>query len=213
MEAYMHYIRNMTKFLIVITILYIVSFKILLHLNILNEDNKAIMINLMTGFATSALISFVEYNIRLQENIDYFISDLIWYYRTLFRLKKGLDSSISINEKIEVINEEFKYINSHAKSKKQLIDIEMLFNTTNNKHFVEMIENTYELTFGVELCYIEINYKVKKKKKFKDKKEHVDIVKKIIDAEFKQIEENLKGLKKFQLYNNWLILKEKCILK
>ena len=100
MEVYMHYIRNMTKFLIIITILYIVSFKISLHLNILNEDNKAIMINLMTGFATSALISFVEYNIRLQENIGYFISDLIWYYRTLFRLKRRLDSSISINEKI-----------------------------------------------------------------------------------------------------------------
>jgi len=92
----MHYIRNMTRFLIIITILYIASFKISLHLNILDETNKAIMINLMTGFATSALISFVEYSIRLQENIGYFISELIWYYRTLFRLKRGLDSSISI---------------------------------------------------------------------------------------------------------------------
>lgn len=213
MEVYMHYIRNMTKFLIIITILYIVSFRISLQLNILSEDNKAIIINLMTGFATSALISFVEYNIRLQENIGYFISDLIWYYRTLFRLKRGLDSSISINDKIEAISEEFKYIDSYAKSKKQLIDIEMLFNSKKNKHFVEMIENTYELTFGVELFYIEINYIAKKKKTLKDKKEYVDIVKEIIDTEFKQIEENLKGLKKFQLYNNWLILKEKCTLK
>ena len=89
----------------------------------------------------------------------------------------------------------------------------MLLNNKKNKHFVEMIENTYELTFGVELCYIEINYKAKKKKSLKDKKEYVDIVKEIIDAEFKQIEENLKGLKKFQLYNNWIILKERCILK
>ena len=209
----MHYIRNITKFLIITTILYIVSFKVSLHLNILDETNKAIMINLMTGFATSTLISFVEYNVRLQENIGYFISDLIWYYRTLFRLKRDLDSSISINEKIEATGEEFKYINSHAKNKKQLIDIELLFNSKQNKHFVEMIENTYELTFGIELCFIEIKYKAKKKKTLKDKKEYVDIVKKMINAEFKQIEENLKGLKKFQLYSNWQMLKEKYIFK
>lgn len=212
MEVYMHYIRNITKFLIITTILYIISFKISLHLNILDETNEAIIINLMTGFATSALISFVEYSIRLQENIRYFISDLILYYRTLLRLKRGLNSSISINEKIEAIGEEFKHINSNAKNKKQLIDIEFLFNSKNNKHFVEMIENTYELTFGIELCFIEINYKAKKKKTLKVKKEYVDVVKEIIDAEFKQIEENLKGLKKFQLYSNWLILKEKYIL-
>ena len=34
----------------------------------------------------------------------------------------------------------------------------------------------------------------------------------MIDAQFKQIEENLKGLKKFQLYKSWLALKEKYIL-
>jgi len=166
----------------------------------------------MTGFATSAWISFVEYNIKLQENITYFISDLIWYYRVLYRLKKGLNSSISVNEKIEVIAEELIYISNHVREKKQLIEVELLLNTKKNKYFIEMIENTYELTFGIYIINIELLFKSNKKKTLKIKKEYINYIKEMIEVQFKQIEDNIKGLNKFKLYTNWKMLKEKYFI-
>lgn len=209
----MQSIRNVTIFLINITIIYTLWFYISLYLNILDETNEAIIINLMTGFATSALISYVEYRNELNKNITYFLSELMWFYRTLYRLKRGLNSSITLNKKIKAISEELKFINIHAKNKQELIDIELLIDSRKNKKIIKMLNDTYELTFGIEFIPIELNYKVLKKKTLMDKKQYVDNIKKMIEAEFIQIEINLKDLHKYELSDSWRALKKSFISK
>jgi len=204
----MYTIKAVTKYSIIMTFIYQISFILLISFNVLKDSNAiAIIINIMTGFLTTACVSFVEFNVKLGESVRYFMEDLISYYHSLYRLKRFLNSSATLNEKTEAIHDEFSLINKRAIMKKQKLDILFIFNSKNKKEFIEMLNNTYELTFGVELDYLELTYNSKKRKTEKIKKKYIELVIELIDAEFIQIDENLKKAKKLKVYKTWLELK------
>lgn len=208
----MQTIRNIAKYSLIMTIFYEIGFYIISYYKIIEDPNAiAIIINIMTSFLTTAAISLVEYNVKISENIKYFTDELIVFYHCLYRLKKFINSEATIKEKIEVIEEEFKAINKRALKKKQEVDIVFLFNTKKNKNFCDMINKTYELTFGIDLNYLEFVYKSKKRKNIKMKEKYVKLVDELIEAEFKQINYNLQGLKKYNLFNNWIQQREYVI--
>lgn len=208
----MYTIKAVAKYSIIMAVIYHISFILVLSFNIIKDPNViAITINLMTGFLTTASVSFVEFNVKLGESVKYFLEELISYYHSLYRLKRFLNSSAIINEKIEAIHNEFVLINKRAISKKQKLDIMFIFDSKKKKRFVEMLNNTYELTFGVELDYLELTYNSKKRKTIKIKEKYIELANKLIDAEFLQIYENLKNIKILKVYNNWLELKNNVV--
>lgn len=209
----MQTIRNIARYSLIMTIFYVIGFFIISYYKIIVDSNAiAIIINIMTSFLTTAAISLIEYKVKISENIKYFMEELVAFYHSLYRLKKFINSEATINEKIEAIDEEFKYINDRAIKKRQEIDIIFLFDTKKNKYFCDGINNTYELTFGIDLNYLWVIYKTKKRKNIKIKEKYIQLVNEFIETEFKQIEHNLKGLKKYNLYNNWIQFKNQIIL-
>lgn len=208
----MQTIRNVAKYSLIMTILYEIGFCIISYYKIIEDSNAiAIIINIMTGFLTTASVSLVEYNVKIGDNIKYFTEELIAFYHSLYRLKNCINSEATINEKIEAIEEEFEAINNRALKKKQEIDIIFMFNTKKNKYFCDMINKTYELTFGIDLNYLKLIYKSKKRKTIKIKEKYIKLVSELIEAEFKQINHNLEGLKKYNLFNNWVQLRNHII--
>lgn len=208
----MQIIRNVAKYSLIMTIILEIGFIINSHYKFIEDPNAiAIIINTMTGFLTTAAVAFVEYNSKISENIKYFMNELITFYHGLYRLKKFINSSSTLNEKIDAINEELELINNRALNKKQNLDIIFMFNTKKNKYFCDMVNKAYEVTFGVELNYVKFMYKSKKRKTVKIKEEYINLVKELIEAEFKQINDNLHGIKKYNLFNNWQQLSKHII--
>ena len=166
----MAYHRHITLFLINITISYVITLIVVLHCNILDNVGITIIVNLMTGFFTSALISYIEFLFKRNENIEYYFLKLTNYYIELERLKRNLKSQGSLNDKLEMIRVALNHINYSARSQKQNVDIEFLMNSKKNKMFIKNMDNAYEMTFGLDLDALYANYYKQEKKDSKSKK-------------------------------------------
>ncbi len=204
----MAYHRHITLFLINITISYVITLIVVLHCNILDNVGITIIVNLMTGFFTSALISYIEFLFKRNENIEYYFFKLTNYYIELERLKSNIKSYESLNDKVETIRASLDRINYSARTQKQNVDIEFLMNSKKNKMFIKNMNNAYEMTFGLDLDALYANYYKQEKKDSKSKKELIASIKKMIEAELLLLDKYLKELTKNDVDKKWIIIKE-----
>ena len=200
-------LKKTTRLLILMTIISFIFCLILNISKIKNEFLEAFLINIATGFFTSALISYVEYTIEIKKEISYFFNEISIFYTIMSRISDCLNSRKSIDEIIKYIINNIDYLEEHSNTKKNRIELEFIVNTTESVRLNEIVNKVYSST--AVLDFLELEYVYINQKNTKDnQKKFIDKVNNLIDLKLTSIDENIKEIDKYDISEKWQILKE-----
>lgn len=195
-------IRVLSAFSILLSIILI---ELLLR-NIRNTLIESIIINLITGCFVSIVIAYIDYKDKLDEIVKYFEKEVHTYYNSLLRIEKYISKSKKKdNDLLKSINSELSMINDNAKKKRENISFYFIFPSFNNLYLKKIINDIYEVTFGIDLCMLDIYTRFDKsgKKKKINNKEVINLYEKLIKVEKCAIDEGMLSIKKFGINEYW----------
>lgn len=173
---------------------------------------QTIIINIVTGCFVSIVIAYIDYKNKRDELKDYFLKEITKYYNTLSTIQMYIDNAkIYDKELYDSIESEISTINKHSREKLEMINFYYIIDTFRTFKFSKLISDLYEVTFGIELMFLDVNLGFNKsgKKVQRLSKEKVDKFSKLINKEKEYIDNNMQKLNKHGIKFYWLFWKKK----
>ncbi len=195
--------RDAIRVLSIISIILILVLILLMANQVSNNFIETILINLVTGCFVSIVVAYIDYKNKLDELFYYFCSEMQTYYFYLLQIEGCIKRYKNPKECIEAIRGYLKTIGDNALKKKNTIDISWIFVTPNKISLEKDIKGLYEITFGIELTFLDIKLKMKKKVNDKKLREAIKDFEQRIDKEKKVIDYSMKKINNKMIKNYW----------
>lgn len=173
---------------------------------------QTIIINIVTGCFVSIVIAYIDYKNKRDELKDYFVKEITKYYNSLSTIQRYIDNAKSYDKELyDSIESEIITINKHSREKLEMINFYYIIDTFKTLKFCKLISDLYEVTFGIELMFLDINLGFNKsgKKVQRLLKEKVEKFSELINKEKEYIDSNMKKLNKHGIKLYWLSWKRK----
>jgi len=208
--------RTAIRVLSILSILLSIILIELLLKNIRNSLIESLIINLITGCFVSIVIAYIDYKDKLDEIIKYFEREVHTYYNSLLRIEKYIRSSKKKDKDLlKSINSELSLITDNAKKKQENINLYFIIPSFNNLYLKKTINDIYEVTFGIDLCMLDIYTQFNKTEKNKkiDNKEVIKLYEKFIKVEKSAIDKGMLSIKKFGINKYWNYYLNKFVIQ
>lgn len=201
--------RDAIRVLLLISILLIYYW---IKYDIGNTLVQTIIINIVTGCFVSIVIAYIDYKNKRDELKDYFIKEITKYYNTLSTIQRYIDNAKSYDKELyDSIESEISTINKHSREKLEMINFYYIIDTFRTLKFCKIISDLYEMTFGIELMFLDIKLGFNKsgKKVKRLSKANVEKFSKLISEQKDYIDNNMQKINKHGIKFYWLLWKKK----
>jgi len=168
-----------------------------------NNFVETILINLVTGCFVSIVVAYIDYKNKLDELLYYFCSEMQTYYFYLLQIEGCIKRHKDSKECMEAIRGYLKTIGDNALKKRNTIDISWIFVTSNKISLEKDIKGLYEITFGIELAFLDIKLKMNKKVNIKELRKTIKEIEKEVDKEKKVIDYSMKKINNKMINKYW----------